>query len=210
MTAFTILRHVDPLIEGIVNDLRAGRYVVRGTFTTSRTFTAQADLYLRPNEVAIQNETGFIFTAQEPRTRPVDHILHLIGLSGTTLRPLAEITRVESHDDEQRHCRPTPVRIVAADHDKAIACLQQASHSTIYRNPDGIRAMLAGDAPVVYSRNDLVALLLATLSVMSADRIDPRLGTPPRDRDGRKIDRVTGFHDIFAEITRAVPVLEDA
>lgn len=210
MTAFTILRQIDPLVEGVISDLRAGRYVVRGTFTTPRKFTAQEDLYLRTNEIAIQTDTGFIFAPQERGNRPVAHILNLIDLSGTTLRSLTESRSAESHDDAQRYAQPTPMRIVAADRDKAIACLERASHSTIYRNPDGIRAMLAGDEPVTYSRSDLVALLLATLSVMSADRIDPRLGQPPHDVDGRRVDRVTGLHDIFATITRAVPAAEDA
>ena len=209
MTAFTILRHAAPLVESVVSDLRAGRYVVRGTFTTPRKFTAQEDLYLRANEVAIQTETGFIFASQERGNRPVAHILNLIDLSGTTLRSLTESRSVDS-GEEDRDGRPTPMRIVAADRSKAMTCLQRASHSTTYRNPEGILAMLASDEPVTYSRSDLVALLLTTLTVMSADRIDPRLGSPPQDSDGHRIDRVTGFHAIFAEITRAVPVADEA
>lgn len=184
---YTMLRVERLDLETQAEALRAGRFLVHGTAQVARHENLTR---LRPYELAVAHRTGEIFAGRRGATVPHGHLLHMIGLSGLTLRPLSTLHRPETEEDAARLLRPTPMRIVAQDQAAASLCLCTATDIS----PEQAWNDLYRGAAITLTREQLVQMLVMALAVLTRQRTDAVPDPVP-------------LSAIFATLARAEPIL---
>lgn len=184
---YTMLRVERLDLETQAEALRAGRFLVHGIAQVARHENLTR---LRPYELAVAHRTGEIFAGRRGATVPHGHLLHMIGLSGLTLRPLSTLHRPETEEDAARLLRPTRMRVVAQDPTMACLCLCTGTD----RTPDEAWQALSREAPITFTREQLVQTLVMALAVLTRQRTDAAPDPVP-------------LSAIFATLARAEPIL---